>query len=352
MEDALGLRVTGPLRELRRLLYCGEWIESHVLHVFFLHAPDFLGYPDVIQMAKDHPELVASALRMKKAGNEVVRVLGGRAIHPINVRVGGFHRLPTRSELAGLRETLLAVRQEARAAVAWAGRLPFPEMEIDYQFVALREGTEYPFCEGRLVSNRGLDIAIQDYNGHFVETHVAHSNALHSELRGGGAYFTGPLARYHLNHDLLPESCREVAREAGLGPSCRNPFRSIIVRCVETLYAIEEALRIIEKYEPPERAYEDAVPRAGIGHGCTEAPRGILYHRYAIDAAGRILTAQIVPPTSQNQKTIEEDLRAFVELHPDLNDEQMTWQCEQVVRNYDPCISCATHFLRLHREEI
>lgn len=351
LEDALGIKVTGQLRELRRLLYCGEWIESHVLHAFFLHAPDFLGYQDAIQLSKDHPKVVESALRMKKAGNEIVRVVGGREIHPINVRVGGFYRLPKRAELAALREVLLGVREEARAAVLFSGTLPFPELEIDYQFVALRHESEYPFSEGRLVSNRGLDIPIREYNDHFVEIHVEHSNALHSEMRGGGSYFVGPLARYHLNHELLPEACREAAAAAGLGPTCRNPFRSITVRCVETMYAIEEALRIIDNYEAPDAPFVEASPCAGIGHGCTEAPRGILYHRYAIDEDGRVREAKIVPPTSQNQKTIEEDLRAFVEKHPHLNDEQLTWQCEQAVRNYDPCISCATHFLKLHREE-
>jgi len=160
----------------------------------------------------------------------------------------------------------------------------------------------------------------------------------------------GPLARYSLNFDRLPEIAKDAARSAGLGPTCRNPFKSIIVRSVETVFAIDEALRIIADYEPPDRPAEEVVPRAGTGHGCTEAPRGILYHRYAIDALGLILTAKIVPPTSQNQKTIENDLWHFVPKNLDLPDDQLQWRCEQAIRNYDPCISCATHFLKFRVE--
>ncbi|MEW5978926.1 MAG: Ni/Fe hydrogenase subunit alpha [Acidobacteriota bacterium] len=347
MENLLGVTVEGPLRELRRLLYCGEWIESHVLHIAFLHAPDFLGYPDALQMAKDHPEVVQSALRLKKLGNDLVALLGGREIHPINVRVGGFYRVPRPEELRPLAERLTQARDEVRGTVRWAAGLPFPEFEADYEFVALSHPDEYPFNEGRLVSNRGLDIAVSDYERNFSEEHVRHSNALHSVRKGGGAYFVGPLARFSLNFERLSASAREAAREVGLEPGCRNPFKSIVVRAVETLYAIEEALRIIAEYQMPERPAVELTPQAGTGYGCTEAPRGILYHRYRIDEHGRILDCKIVPPTSQNQKTIEQDLRQLVGSCLQLPQEELTLRCEQAIRNYDPCISCATHFLKL-----
>jgi coenzyme F420-reducing hydrogenase alpha subunit len=234
--------------------------------------------------------------------------------------------------------------------VRWVSRLPFPEFEQDYEFVSLRHPQEYPFNEGRLVSNRGLEIAIREYENHFVEEHVQHSNALHSVLKERGAYFVGPLARYSLNFDKLSTLAQEAARDAGLSPVCRNPFQSIIVRSVEILYACDEALRIIAEYEKPEKPFIEMTPQAAIGHGCTEAPRGILYHRYRLDERGVILDAKIVPPTSQNQKTIESDLRHFVPKHLHLPQEKLTWQCEQAIRNYDPCISCATHFLKLEIE--
>jgi sulfhydrogenase subunit alpha len=331
MEQALGVKVEGQLRALRRLIYCGEWIESHVLHVAMLHAPDFLGYESAIHMAKDHPDVVQLALRLKKAGNDIVSLVGGREIHPINVRVGGFYKVPRKAELAVLAETLKTARDGALQLTRLVAGFEFPDFEQDYEFVALRHPAEYPFCEGRLVSNRGLDIDIAAYEEHFQEEHVPHSNALHSVHKQRGAYFVGPLARYSLNFDRLPEIAKDAARSAGLGPTCGNPFRSIIVRSVE----------------PPDRPAVEVVPRAGVGHGCTEAPRGILYHRYAIDAEGLILTAKIVPPTSQNQKTIENDLWHFVPKNIDLPDDQLQWRCEQAIRNYDPCISCATHFLKL-----
>ncbi|HUI43968.1 MAG TPA: Ni/Fe hydrogenase subunit alpha [Terriglobia bacterium] len=348
LEDAFGVRVEGALRDLRRLIYCGEWIESHTLHVYMLHAPDFLGYQDSIRLAQDHPEEVKRGLRLKKAGNQIVTLVGGREIHPINVKVGGFYKVPTKAELATLVEPLQWARDAALETVRWVGGFPFPEFDRDYLFVALRHPGEYPFNEGRLVSNRGLDIAVRDYEQYFSEEHLEHSNALHSVLKGETSYFVGPLARYNLNFDRLSPLARQAAREAGLGPVCRNPFQSIVVRSVETLYACEEALRIIEQYEMPDSPAVPVEPRAATGCGCTEAPRGILYHRYRVDEQGAICDAKIVPPTSQNQRAIERDLGDFVGQHLDLAHDELTWRCEQAIRNYDPCISCATHFLKLH----
>jgi coenzyme F420-reducing hydrogenase alpha subunit len=350
LEAALGVTVSGPIRALRRLLYCGEWIESHGLHIFMLHAPDFLGYQDAIRMAQDHPDMVKMGLKLKKVGNDIVTVLGGREIHPINVRVGGFYKTPQARDLAPLAESLKWAREAAVKTVRWVGGFTFPEFQRDYEFVALRHGAEYPFNEGRVVSNKGLDIAVQDYEQHFAEAQVPHSHALHSSLKGRGDYFAGPLARYNLNFDLLTPLARETARAAGLGPVCLNPFQSIIVRAVELLYAVEEALVIIAAYEKPDEPAMPVEPRAVTACAATEAPRGLLYHRYRLDADGVILEAKIVPPTSQNQGTIETDLQQFVAARLDLPEEKLTWQCEQMVRNYDPCISCATHFLKLKWE--
>lgn len=350
MEKALGVTVDGQLRALRRLIYCGEWIESHALHVYMLHAPDFLGYDSAIHMAKDHADIVQRGLSLKKAGNEIMSLLGGREVHPVNVRVGGFYKAPEREALLKLAETLKPARDLALKTVEWTATLPFPDFERDYEFVALRHQDEYPFNEGRLVSNKGLDIDIADYEEHFVEEHVKRSNALHSYLKGRGAYLAGSLARYNLNFEKLSPLAREAARSAGIGDKLYNPFKSIIVRAVETLYAVDEALRIIENYEKPEASFVDTKPRAGVGYGITEAPRGILYHSYELDGEGVIQNAKIVPPTSQNQKSIEEDLALFAPEVVNLPDNELTRKLEQTVRNYDPCISCATHFLKLEIE--
>jgi len=350
MEDALGIQVGGQLRQLRRLIYCAEWIQSHALHIYLLHAPDFLGYESAVHIAQDYPDVVQRALQLKKVGNDVMDLIGGRSVHPINVRVGGFYRVPSKAEFAPLAEKLKWARDTALSTTHWVAGFEFPDFQQDYEFVSLRHPDEYPFNEGRLVSNKGLDIAVREFDDNFEEMHLKRSNSLHSSLKGRGSYFVGPLARYNLNFDRLSPLAQEAAKEAGLGPICRNPFQSIIVRSVELLYACDEALRLIDEYEPPEEAAVEVRPRAATGFGCTEAPRGILYHRYRIAEDGSILDAKIVPPTSQNQGIIESDLRHFVTQNIDLPQEKLTWQCEQAIRNYDPCISCATHFLKLQVE--
>jgi len=347
MERIARIKIEGPIRDLRRLIYCGEWIESHVLHIYLLHAPDFLGYQDALQIAKDHPDVVKKALELKKIGNEIVNLLGGREIHPINVRVGGFYSIPAKSEFLLLLERLKWARDAAIETVRWAASLPFPDFDFDYEFVALRHPDEYPFNEGRLVSNRGLDIDISEYENNFFEEHVAYSNALHSVNKKGEPYFVGPLARFNLNFDKLSPLAQEISKEVDFVPPVTNPFKSIIARAVETLYACDEAIRIIENMDWNTKPYVDFEMPEGTGYGCTEAPRGILYHRYKVGKDGLIQSAKIVPPTSQNQKQIEKDLYEFVTKYINLPKDELQWKLEQAIRNYDPCISCATHFLKL-----
>jgi len=350
IERALGVHVDPAMRLLRRLFYCGEWIESHVLHVYMLHAPDFLGFQDVIAMAKDHRDLVERALRLKKIGNQLVAVLGGREIHPISAAVGGFYKVPTKPQLRELTDDLKWALDASLETVRWTATLEFPDFEQDYEFVALRHEDEYPLNEGRLVSNLGLDIDAAEYEDHFLEQHVKHSNALHSVVRGRGSYLVGPLARFNLNFEKLPTVAQQVARDAKLAVPVKNPFRSIMVRAVEVVFACAEALRLISEYEPPPSPQVEVANRAGVGQAITEAPRGILYHRYALDENGLIVAAKIVPPTSQNQKRIEDDLRDYASRLIAWPLDEATWKCEQAVRNYDPCISCATHFLKLRLE--
>jgi sulfhydrogenase subunit alpha len=347
IENAFGVDVGEQIRILRRLIYCGEWIGSHALHVVMLHAPDFLGFPDAIQMAREHGDAVRNGLALKKTGNELMRFLGGREIHPVNLRAGGFHRVPTRAELVPMAESLKRAHDRANDLIAWVATFPFPELDRDYEYVALQHPGQYPITAGRLMSNRGIDIDIADYDSEFEERHVAHSTALHSMLKRRGAYLVGPLARYALNFDRLPASVQSAACEAGLGPVCTNPFCSIIVRALEIMYACEEALLLIEAYEPPDAPFVALHPKSGDGFGCTEAPRGICWHHYDFDADGTIRSARIVPPTSQNQPSIEADLTAVATSVLDQPDDVIRHRCEQSIRNYDPCISCSTHFLKL-----
>jgi sulfhydrogenase subunit alpha len=352
IERAYGLTLPAPLRELRRLLYCGEWIESHALHVYLLHAPDFLGYPDAVRLARDHPKEVANGLALKKVGNALMTLLGGREIHPINVRVGGFYRQPEEEELAAFVPELEGAFARAAATARFVSGLNFPDLEEEYEFVALRPEAGYPMNEGDLASSRGLRLPQERFEEEFEEVQVPYSSALQARRRNGDRYLVGPLARYALNRDRLLPRTRALAEEVELEPVVRNPYRSIVVRAIEIAYACEEALRIVRGYRRPSEPFVE-MPRGftgGRGAAITEAPRGILYHRYDIAPDGLIREARIVPPTSQNQARIEEDLRHVVDRAPDLGDAELTGACERAIRNHDPCISCATHFLKLEVE--
>ena len=351
IEDALGVTVGGALRELRRLLYCGELIESHVLHMVMLHAPDFLGFPDSMTLAKHHPERVRGALRIKKTGNAIVAALGGREIHPVNIKVGGFYRVPARSELAALLPELRTAADLAEDLLDWLATFEFPTFERDYELVSLRHPGEYPMNEGRLVSTKGLDIDVHEFGAHMQEFQVAHSTALQAHMVGRGAYQSGPLARFVHNADRLSPIAAANAARIGLDPTCRNPYRMLHVRGVEVIYALDEAIRIISSYAPPAAASVPLVMRAGTGQAVTCAPRGILYHRYVVDDAGLVSDAQIAPPTAQNQLGIEEDLFAMGPTLAAMSLEAATRRAEHAIRNYDPCISCSTHFLTLRFEQ-
>lgn len=352
MEKIVGLEVSPEIRALRRLYYCAEWIESHALHIYLLHAPDFLGYDSAIAMAAqaDLRPAVERGLRLKKIGNKLLAIIGGREVHPISPCVGGFYHAPSRAELLALREELAWGLAAAVETVAWTAALPRPDFSPDYEFVALSHPAEYPMNEGRVVSSKGLDIPVDAFEQHFAEEHLPHSNALHARRVEGGSYFVGPLARVNLNLDRLSPAATEALCRSGLTFPTTNPFDGIVARSLELVHAFEEAGRLIDRYQPPRPSRLTVEPRAGEGCHITEAPRGMLYHRYRIDQAGLIENARIWAPTSQNLKRMEDDLRAFVPTVLELPLEQATWQCEQLIRNYDPCISCATHFLKMQIE--
>lgn len=350
MEQILGIDVGDDIRDLRRLLYMGEWIESHALHIYLLHAPDFLGYPSGVAMATDFPEEVRAALRLKKIGNDVMSLIGGREVHPINPRVGGFYRAPTRLELDTLVEDLEWAIDASKATLDLVSAFPFPELQPDHEFVALSDPDEYAVIDGRIRSTGGIDVDVSEWNAVFEEEHVEWSNALHARIRSRGSYHVGPMARFNLNREQLHPVAERAAKF--IEHPVTNPFRSIIVRSVELIHATATALDLIGRYQRPKPPHVDAPSRAGEGHGASEAPRGLLYHRYRIDDAGLITDAQLVAPTSQNQLRIEEDLRQLIPPLSVLNDAEMQHRLEQAIRNYDPCISCATHFLELNVERI
>jgi coenzyme F420-reducing hydrogenase alpha subunit len=352
VERAWGVTVTPEIAALRRLLYCGEWIQSHVLHAAMLHAPDFLGLPDAVQMAAAEPETVRTALRLRRVGTALMEAIGGRAVHPVNIRVGGFFRAPDHATLAALAGELAWGAEAARDLALRFARFDFPQAETGAPLLSLGRAGTYPILEGRIVSSDGTDIAQAAFRSHVAESQVAHSTAMQGHAPDGSPVLTGPLARYANNWAHLSPSCRETAAAAGLGAVERNPFRSILVRMIETQYACEEALRLVRSYVPPDPAHVPVTPGPGLGAACTEAPRGLCWHRYAIDDEGRIASAVIIPPTALNQRAIEADIAAVAQRNLALDDDGLRTCCERAVRNHDPCISCATHFLKLTVERV
>jgi len=352
-ENALGIEVDPQVRALRRLLYCGEWIESHALHIYLLHLPDFLGYASGIELARDHRAEVTAGLELKKIGNDIVGLIGGRAIHPVSVRVGGFSRTFGRGELRRLRGPLAHALDIALATVDLVASLEPPEFRRDARLVALRHPAEYPMNEGRITSTDGLDIDAAAWPTEFQERQVSWSHALQSRSRDDRPYLLGPSSRITLASGQLHSLASEALVRTGLAGEIRaNPYRSIVARAVELVDAVAEAIEIVEAYAPtadPAVAWHAAPCLAAWA---TEAPRGLIFHAYELDEDGLVSHAQIVPPTSQNQAAIEADLATFAPRVLDLPTPEATHRIEQLIRSYDPCISCATHFLDLSVERL
>ena len=351
LERALGVEVSPTIRELRRLLYCGEWIESHALHMFMLHAPDFLGLHSGIEMGKRFPHELRRGLRIKKAGNRLLEVLGGRSVHPINVCVGGFFRAPTKAALDELLPELEWGVEAAAAATHWVNDFAFPQFEPDYDLISLTHPTEYPFNEGEMISSRTGAFPVAEYEQNIHEFQAPHSTALHAKhVKTQSAGLFGPIARLSLNADRLHPRAKRVLELCGLPLPCRNPFQSIVARGVELTHAFAEAVDLVRAYQPPANIRHTWGPATGEGAAATEAPRGTLFHRYRINESGEVSEAVIIPPTAQNQMQIENDLRQFLPRYLENDDDTIAHHCERLIRCYDPCISCATHFLRVKIE--
>jgi coenzyme F420-reducing hydrogenase alpha subunit len=351
-EAAFGVTVDPATVALRRLLYCGEWIESHALHIYLLHLPDLLGYPSAIDLAQHARATVEGGLRLKRAGNAIVARIGGRAIHPVSVRVGGFSRVIRRDEIASLRADLAEALDLVEATIELVASLQPPVFRREARLVALRAPDEYPMNHGRIVSNDGLDIAAVDWESMFEERQVPWSNALQAFGRDGRPYLLGPSSRVTLDADLLhPRAAAALVRHDLADRIANEPNWSIAARAIELVHAVAEAIDIVEGYEPPTVGGVPWTPREGIASWATEAPRGLLFQRFGLDADGRVVDARIVPPTSQNQAAIEADLALFAPTVLDRPHAEITHLLEQLIRSYDPCISCATHFLDLQVEE-
>jgi coenzyme F420-reducing hydrogenase alpha subunit len=316
-----------------------------------LHAPDFLGYESAIAMARDHKQVVEQALRLKRAGNEIMKLIGGRAIHPVSMRVGGFSKTPKTSQIAALREPLKEALALSLATLKLVGAFKAPKFERDPLYVAIKHPIEYGLNEGRIVSTDGIDVPLWGWREAFAEQQHEGSNALHARTTDGRTYMLGPSARVTLNADQLHPLAAEALKTSGLAKQiARNPYWSIAARAVELIHASASALDIVNSYEEPTRPFTPWTARGGETGWGSEAPRGICWHHYDLDDNGKITAAQIVAPTGQNQGMIEQDLAEFAPGVLSLPHAEATVRLEQLIRSYDPCISCATHFLTLEIE--
>jgi len=350
LEQIFGVEIDPAVRALRRLYYAGEWIESHLLHMTFLAAPDYLGLDDALEIARSQREPVERTLRLRRVGNRILELLGGRPVNPVGVVVGGFSRIPRRAELSELAEALRHGRGEAEVLLRWFQGLPVPRRPREVELVALRHPDEYPMNEGRIASTAGLDVAAAEFDQAFEEVQVEHSTALHCRVRGRGSYQVGPLARLLLNRDHLSPAAQAALASLGDRFEQPDPAASVFARGIEVIQAFDEALAAVDGFEPPAEERPAWQPRAGKAAWATEAPRGVLWVEVETESSGHVREIRIVPPTSQNQARIEDDLRELVPQLLQQADDDVRRSCEAAIRDYDPCISCATHFLKLDLE--
>jgi coenzyme F420-reducing hydrogenase alpha subunit len=357
-EDALGITPTAQTIKLRKLLLHYETLDSHILHIYLLVAPDLLGVKSFVPLIASHSHVVRRALRMKKACNDLCDILVGRHVHPISAIVGGFTKLPRQKDLDAMLKMLNDMKPDMQATVELAASLKFPEFERDTEYVALvNDSNEYPFLMGDVGSTDGVRMNKKDYRKITNEFVVPHSSAKHAKL-SRESYAVGALARLNLNYNKLHPKAREVAAAIGLKPKCINPYLNTAAQLVESVHCLEEAIAIIEDLKNTGINYHEEIVvglneqlkipvRAGNGVGAVEVPRGVLFHNYQIDDKGIITEANCIIPTSQNVNNIEHDMKKLVPEILDKGEEEIKLSLEMLVRSYDPCISCSTHLLNV-----
>jgi coenzyme F420-reducing hydrogenase alpha subunit len=324
------------MEAVRRMLACAEWLQSHARHIHLMAAPDFLGAEDALALVgAGHEESVRRGMRLQTLGADVLRLFGGRAVHPVGIRVGGFHSAPAARDVAALVQRLAAAIPEAEGLVRWTASFAFPDDTQPFTSVALCHPSEYAIGAGRIQSGDGLDISTGQFEQHFAMLQVAHSTALQLRL-DGRPYLVGPLARLNLNFRELPPAVRVVLDTLPVAVPSHNMFHSVVARAVELLLAVHEAHRLLRDYATPGRPAVPVRPTAGTAIAASEAPGGLLWLRFEVDSRGVVRQVRIVPPTSQNQGRCEEDLAAALERFGLARSAaELLRQAARVVRNYD-----------------
>jgi len=348
-ERALGVELSEQTQLLRKLTFHGEILDSHILHVYMLVAPDFLGVGSVIPLATSHPEVVLRALRMKKLAGDICAVVAGRHTHPIAMTIGGFTHFPTAAELKALRQRLVDSRVDFDATVELAAQLPWPQFERDTEYISLHKPDEYAFIDGDILSSDGAQLPAERYLEVTNEFLVPHSSAKHTRFQRS-SYMVGALARFNNNYAQLHPRAKEAAAKLGLQPKVTNPYLNTAAQVVEIVHCVEDAIQVIDQLlalnvKPEKPAPVNLEDCDGVG--VCEVPRGMLIHHYWINADGNLTGANCIIPTNQNLANLEADMKALVPTILDKPVEAMQHDLEMLVRAYDPCISCSVHVLKI-----
>ena len=342
IEKAAGIKVGAQTTVLRHVFSLSQIVASHLVHLYMLAMPDYYGHPGITGMQERFGASIARFIRMKDVVNRLSGAIGGRALHPVTQVPGGFTSLPNPEEFGAILEQLKSIQQDAEQVVRDVAQFQFPDFYAPCEHVVLDRAQEYAINEGRIVSDRGLDISVDDYQVHFTESEVPYAFAKQSTIGGQGIFRVGALARLNVKFASLQDRTRSLAQEVGLQMPHSNPFYNNLAQSLEVVDGIEQCIRILES-----TTFEDeeiyASPERGEGGAATEAPRGLLYHWYKISRKGVVEQAKIVTPTSHNFLAIERDLKELVTQNQGLEREKLRLLCEQLVRAYDPCFSCSVH---------
>ncbi|KYK23475.1 hypothetical protein AYK24_07465 [Thermoplasmatales archaeon SG8-52-4] len=342
VENAMGIDVSNQTRDLRKLIAISAHIQSNVLSMYFLSLPDLMGYESIISMGKDHLDIVKRGLMLKKLGNDITEIIGGRSVHPVTMIVDGFTSIPNKNKFENIRKRLVDAKKAAFETVDLFSNIEIPNFTRKCEHVSINDSKYYAINKGHLKSNNGLDIDEINYRKHIFEKQKPYSTALHSYIKNRDSFMVGPLPRVNINYSQLSDDAKNAAINSGYKFPNYNPFVSHLARAIELVHDIDESIEIIDRM-PLKQEQSKVMCKSGFGAAITEAPRGSLYHSYTLDNNGVVKKADIVPPTAHNAYNIENDMNQFVQTIIDEPIEDITLKCEMLVRAYDPCISCSAH---------
>lgn len=349
-EKALGIIPSKQTVNLRKLIFYHEVVQSNALHFYYLAIPDFFKAGSVFSLADDHPDLVKIAVNIKKTANDIVRIIGGRAVHPIRTVIGGFTKFPTEEELVKIKKMLKAIYPDIEKTLKILKKVKIPDFERETEYISISDPKEYAIYNGNIKSTDGWEIKDQDYLDKISEEIVDYSIGKHARS-SRESNMVGALARINNNYKMLSDNAKDYADKLGLKPVCCNPFMNNIAQFIEIIHCVDDSFRLINGLLDSGLEGNEAMPKvkvkAGRGVGVVEAPRGMLIHDYTYDEEGRITKVNLIIPTNHNYGNIKYDLEKFIPGILNETEEKVQFDCEMLIRAYDPCISCSTHLLNL-----